>query len=225
MSDIEINSLESSLDNLVDHSDRVMVYGFFDFGTCQLGKKLENMGKELLKHDSLCHKEGSRFVSVLLAPENDMHSLQGKCKLTLTNYVVDNYFRSLRGEKIAPLIFCLDSNQNCEFSPLNLSDSEEYQQVKNLDLITVSELRRAYKLCYDPSVDLRIRKVACQTFRFIKIIFDQEEKIKGYELISPPWKDQKFISTKNISEKCQNLKNWRYHVNGVFTRYSFGKEM
>ena len=45
MSDIEINSLESSLDNLVDHSDRVMVYGFFDFGTCQLGKKLENMGK------------------------------------------------------------------------------------------------------------------------------------------------------------------------------------
>ncbi|MCP5506377.1 MAG: hypothetical protein H7A38_05795 [Chlamydiales bacterium] len=211
---MESDIVGNSLERLSNGSDTAMVYGFFDFGVFHIQQKLDELGKKVLYYYSLSHE---KFIptsfSIILRPADDSNTLEDCCKLSLTNYVVNNYLRSLRGEKILPFFFCIDSNRNIEFSPLNLSNPSQYRKIKAKELITVKELRRAYKLCYDRSVDPRLRRVALKTFQFIKVYTDKNDKLKGVTNISPPWMNRKPVTTEKGWKKCRDEKNWRYQVN------------
>lgn len=211
---MESDFIGNSLERLSNGSDTVMLYGFFNFGFHRVEQKLDELGKKVLDFDSLCHEEAiPKSFSIILRPADDSYTLEDCCKLSLTNYVVNNYLRSLRGEEMLPFFFCIDSNQNIEFSPMNLSNPNQYRKIKAKNLITVKELRRAYKLCYDRSVDPRLRRVALKTFHFIKVHTDKNDKLKGVTKISPPWMNRKPVTFKKGWKKCRDEKNWRCQVN------------
>lgn len=222
MSSIEADPIGESLDRLTNDSDTAMVYGFFRFGVNQVQEKLERLGKEVFSYSSLASDYVPKSFSVIIQRQGK-DSLNDECKTSLTNFVIENYLRSLRGDKISPFIFCIDSNKN-GFPKFDLSDPTNYQEIKQLHLITVSELRRAYKLCYDRSVDPTIRRIALLTFRFIKVDLDKNRNIQGFRIISPPWANPKPFLMKQGQEKCRDPKNWRYQVNTVVNFISQRKE-
>lgn len=208
---MENDLLVEPLERLSNDSDTSMVYGFFHCGIEEVHDKLLDFGVKVFSFN-----DSSAFSVKMISHE--WSSIRTLCKSTLTSFVIENYFRSLKGEKISPLVFCIDSNKT-DFPKLNLSDPKEYLNIKQEELVTVSELRRAYKLCYDQSIDPKIRKVAQETFHFIKVIYDDNDRICGYKKAPAPWDSQELIA----SEKGSNPKNWRYTVNAaVIDPYSPG---
>lgn len=108
------------------------------------------------------------------------------CKAGLTNLVFENYLRIKKGVPIIPLLFIIQKNNEFISSPEEIASEEE-----NIKIFTHSEIRRAYKLCYEyPNQE--IRAAAQKTIRFVKVkkiktLF--ASKLKG-ERIRAPWEHE-----------------------------------
>lgn len=212
MTAIEGEALESSLDRFIGPADSVMVYGFFRFGVHEIIKKAQDIEKQIVTYNSSWSGDVPESFSVIIYPDETKLSTKTICKTSLTNFVLQNYIKSLRGEKISPCFFCIDSNKN--FHPkMNLSNPIAYEKIKKLELITVSELRRAYKLCYDQCIDPRIRKVALQTFQFIRVKLDKDGLPLRLTKVSPPWKNRRPVQSSDGWKKLRKSANWRYQIN------------
>lgn len=110
-----------------------------------------------------------------------------KCKSGLVNYVLENYRQSkVHGKEISPIIFCIDIQDKDGGNPHPLTSENLLSKTKTVRvsramtlemnrIVTHSEIRRAYKLCNDPTVDPEIREIARKTFKFVKVNENRQE--------------------------------------------------
>lgn len=106
-----------------------------------------------------------------------------ECKTAITNVVLENYKRQQEGLPLIPIVFAIDITKNPR--PTNVQNicSKYYKLNKQ---ITHKEIRRAYKLCSHPNP--KIRAIACQTFKFVKVCMDTNGSAT-LEQIPAPWAD------------------------------------
>lgn len=118
--------------------------------------------------------------------ESGMHyprSISRPCKTAEADLVLENYKRKKEGKAVIPLVFCIDIDKNRH--PLKIDElltkDEEYNT-----LIYHKEMRRAFKLCHDPKVDPKLRAVAKETFRFVKVKIEKDNTFV-LEQVPAPW--------------------------------------
>jgi hypothetical protein len=142
--------------------------------------------------DYIVSEEGERpiqkYPCVLEDPK--YKSIARICKSALVNIVLNNYQQRLlrHDAPITPVLFCIDTNKN----PFPITASH----FVSLPLITYSELRRAYKLCFDEAIDPAIRKIAQETFLFAYIERTHKNGFFAYNAIpiDPPWETLDLVS-------------------------------
>lgn len=179
---------------------------------------------------------------------NDDLPLKLQCKAALVNQVLENY-RAVHIEKreITPIVFCIDyenkttgetflpplTSENI-LSKTKLIQFPDQEDVLANDLITHSEIRRAYRLCFDESIDVEIRSIAQRTFKFVKVKETTEDIISihegeiinthyiSYELekVDAPWDKNDFkdeLHKRNDSamekQKRSGKTNWKDELN------------
>lgn len=109
------------------------------------------------------------------------------CKAGIVDLVLENYKRKQEGLSLIPLIFCIDSS----FTPYpfkieNIATREGCENQR----VTHKELRRCFKLCSDFENE-EIRKLAYETFKFIKFTNDGGDYLK-FEKLSPFWESSEW---------------------------------
>lgn len=103
------------------------------------------------------------------------------CKSGLVNFVMEQVRKKRKGEQTDKMIFCIDVSENGGRNPIPLTSENLLSKTKTVTIpphnsvlhmnkiITHSELRRAFKLCNDPSVDKEIRDVANEVLKFVRV--------------------------------------------------------
>jgi hypothetical protein len=121
------------------------------------------------------------------------------CKAGIANIILHNTLQTAQKKAIVPLIFCVKGS--CEKKK---DDEDEYEITSKSLLtrkhafnykITIKEVRRAGKLCFDPTIDIRVRQVAQKSILFVGVTehldHDPETNTDHYtytlEKIDPPW--------------------------------------
>jgi hypothetical protein len=117
-------------------------------------------------------------------------------KTCLINIVIENIKRERRGKAIIPVCFCVDINKSPTSS--RSSTPPRWKPSPSPDLLkksedmktyyTSSELRQAYKLCYEPSLGEEVNRVARKTFEnsFVKVHIMEDNSIH-LERLPPVW--------------------------------------
>ncbi len=112
------------------------------------------------------------------------------CKAGVTNAVIENAKRIEENLAVNPFIFDIDIDANpWPSTPETIMTKEG----ANNDRVTNKELRRAWKLCYDPKVNPKIQAAAKKTFVFVKAkksVDANGRPIQGaytLEKIEAPW--------------------------------------
>ncbi len=103
------------------------------------------------------------------------------CKTGSLNLIFENFLRRNQGLPIIPFIIAIDITDN-KF-PYNPADFASSDPAVN-SLVTHSELRRCYKLANE-FPDSRIRAIASETFRFVKI--EIQAGVHYLRAIEPFW--------------------------------------
>jgi hypothetical protein len=97
--------------------------------------------------------------------------------------VFENIKRTREGLPPIPILFLIDKEDKdksiASYYPPSPSDV-----INNRSIITMRELRRAYKLCEDPTLIGEIRDVAKQTFCFAQF---RERSNFQFKKITAPW--------------------------------------
>ena len=144
------------------------------------------------------------------------------CKAGITNAVVENVKRIAEGRGVIPVVFLVDIDGNPWPSNPGSVTSRDGR-------VTNKEMRRAWKLCFDPEIDPRIREAARKTFTFVKMKKTMSRDGKpisgGYSLepIDPFWgRDgknsawamawQRRTATPSLKKKDLGY-SWRLQVN------------
>ncbi len=207
------NGPERLLEEMVGPTKTAMVYGFYHCYYDRLYFELSN--KEYKVYDYSL----SEFLQVpkgfcIFPNFIENNTVPKECQASLALFVIENYRKKLCGvKKLPPILFCIDTNNNC-YTRINLSNVQEYKILKKRSLVTVKELRRAYKLCHDPFVDPRIRDVARRTFIFLKVVTNSRGRIIELRKVPPPWKKAiKFNSA--VAKKAKDPNNWRFQANAA----------
>lgn len=99
-----------------------------------------------------------------LAKKLTDNRLKTSFKRALINIVIENVKRTRCKKQIIPVCFCIDiNNESLEWRPPQ--SPELLKKSENNELrYTCSELRQAYKLCYEPALGEEINQVARRTF-------------------------------------------------------------
>lgn len=124
-------------------------------------------------------------LTIQYKPEKRFHRI---CKNGITNLLLENYKRIKKGEKIIPLLFCVDVDEN----RYNVtSDSLSSKQPYLNNRITNSELRRCYKLHSElqnsPLAEFQeLSKISEEMFKFVKVSKNLEKAILLQ--LPPIWK-------------------------------------
>lgn len=219
----DLNSIKS----IIGDTNQAMVYGFehcyYDeigvllktdpfnfrvFNAC-VGLKNEPVSTRTTLENSIIHQLPLRLPI----------SINAMCKCALTNIVFENFKRIINCLPIIPILFCIDTNSNeYPISAKNILIKNSYLNI----LTTHSELRRAYKLCFDTDIDPRLNIVAQNTFKFAKVEQSQNSEDQNednevaivYRLIKAeaPWTDKLWNAewTKRKSASKERKKeDWR----------------
>ncbi len=157
------------------------------------------------------------------------------CKAALVNIVLENYQSQKMKKPIVPIIFCTDTTNNS--FPLSIeSVTSRTRTIVEVNgnkpeeekIITHTELRRAYKLCNDPTINPEIRKIAKQSFKFIEV---EQTEIEEKTLINlnlkpipAPWEAKDWsaqwairMSSKQHTQQ-QKTHSWKTEVNDFVFR-------
>jgi hypothetical protein len=137
-------------------------------------------------------------------PDDQHRTISRKCKTGITNLVVYNTFqKSLNNRsQIIPTIFCIKAKRINPINNPNWSingDTVLSKRPKYNDKVTMKEVRRVAKLCFNSSIDPRVTKVAQETIFFVEVIEHLDKSIRTntdhytYTLskINPPWGNTK----------------------------------
>jgi hypothetical protein len=121
------------------------------------------------------------------------------CKAGITNIILHNTLQAAQKKGIVPTIFCVKG------SCMKKEDDEDAYEITSESLlsrehvfnykITIKEVRRAGKLCFDPTIDVRVRQIAQKSIIFVRVVehldHDTETNTDHYtytlEKIDPPW--------------------------------------
>ena len=140
------------------------------------------------------------------------------CKNGLASVVVENLRRQSEKLPRIPLLFFIDIEGNEYSGPTPISVTTK-EPILN-GLYTHTEIRRAYKLCYDPAIDPEIQSVARKTFEFIKLTKTADDTY-GLEKQQAPWEqvgwDDAWVKRQeaSVSTEKEPKENWRYQVNNL----------
>lgn len=158
-------------------------------------------------------------IECILKELDTRHSLQRQCKTAITNLVLENYKRNKEGLPPIPVFFIIDIDGNPK--PLRI-DHMTSKDTRFNHQFTHKELRRAFKLCAHENAS--IAKVACETFKFIKLKH-LGENIWDAELTKAPWADPEFADCWKQRKKLSNPSpyksefNWRNQLASEISRY------
>jgi hypothetical protein len=107
---------------------------------------------------------------------------------------------------------------------LTLSDG---QMIVLNKLVTHSELRRCYKLCYEweSSPDPELRKfaaIARESLKFVKVIHEKDTGNVSLQKVDPPWNDptwkakweQRLTESSRTQEDREDETGWRNQITG-----------
>jgi len=218
-----------------------MVYGFSSCYYNEVAGALSSQVSRIYSYE--LGKDGSQWVKFLsgssaLDEMNQDDWIDKKrnarwCKTALVKIVLKNV-QNHRSKKapLIPVVFCIDRENNpYPFSVENLlsktkAEYPEGCEVMMNELVTHAEIRRAYKLCFDPSVDLEVRQVAQETFRFVRVerkIFSQKEDEVDYLYdltpLPAPWKAPNFENEWNLRKAIRTPSlqkvDWREQLRGA----------
>jgi hypothetical protein len=122
-----------------------------------------------------------------------------QCKAGITNIILHNTLQAAQKKAIVPTIFCVkgscvkkeDDEDAYEITSESLLSREHVFNYK----ITIKEVRRAGKLCFDPTIDVRVRQIAQKSIIFIQVTehldHDPDTNTDHYTYtltkIDPPW--------------------------------------
>lgn len=180
------------------------------------GRKLNVLRFKRANYQEAEHQNGNEPI---LEQQDIRHSLQRECKTAITNVVLENYKRKKEGLPLIPVLFAIDIDGNP--TPLRVDHMTSKEHGFN-DQFTHKELRRAYKLCTHENTP--VRKVACETFKFIKLK-NIDENEWDVELIDPPWAHPQFAERWAQRKKLSNSVpkadqfDWRKQLAGEISRY------
>lgn len=156
--------------------------------------------------------EGTKIIPVLREYGKNK-AIARQCKTAISTLIVENYRRKKKGEPLIPLIFCVEysgkTEEAKEFKTTShqlTSREEDFNQ-----LITHSELRRAFKLCKqcEQSEDPELRElaqIARETFKFVRV---EQEDHGRHRLtqVDPIWTADDWESSWQERLKTHNIKH------------------
>lgn len=213
MSIIDSFSLSSQSVQELCPGPRAMVYGFKHCKYIEVRRFLSEFFQKKIFTEQF---ESPEFH--VYGPIRDGKVQQHLAKIALTDMIFENFLRTLgkctqahSQGPIIPVIFCIDIDKN----PFPLTSENLCAKKPKLNkLITHSELRRVYKLCYDPSIDERIREVAKKSFIFVKLVKSISGKENEYDLqrVPAPWENTEFgkqFEKRKLQSASRALTTWR----------------
>lgn len=181
----------------------IMVYGFHHCGIDTVQRVFRGKGYQTYNYEKIHPLEDKLHL------QNDPYPLSTyrSCKKVLVYQVLDNW----KTKKNVPIIFCVGAEDFASPTAEEICSKETKLNCR----VTHKEIRRAYRLCYDPQVDEEIRKVAQKAFVFI--VVDSENLWQNpngsLTLISAPWEDPrwiKFFNKRKLQEKQNDTHvDWR----------------
>ncbi|MEI8300505.1 MAG: hypothetical protein WCG10_02690 [Chlamydiota bacterium] len=224
MSILKVNP--DSIRAICGDSQQVFVYGF---SHCQYGLMQELLPKSgspiqrtfsgdpesLYSYDITTTIEGRAF-EIIYPCKHAVHP-ETFFKNGVASLVIENVIRQREGILNIPMLFCTDITNNKYEAPNPRSVTTTENRTNNL--ITHGEIRRAYKLCYDPGVDPEVQAVARQSFHFIKLNIVDDQYI--LEKQKAPWEqegwDEAWATRQedSVSIQKESKEYWRYHVNNL----------
>lgn len=213
----------NSIKNILGNTNQAMVYGFAHCHYHDISKELNSkrfglrifnyaLGNEAEKHETRTTHEKRVMIQI---PDRSL-TIKSECKCALTNLMFENFKRSNEGLPLIPVLFCLDiTNNEYPLSSENVLSKTKVLKDDLLmnDLVTHSELRRIYKLCFDKDIDPRIRKIAQNAFKFVKLERSKTQQDK-YTLIKAPapWSDKQWdqeLAKRKPTSKERKKESWR----------------
>lgn len=221
--DFVTNYIESEAES--DHFPIQRVFNFTagDFAAnASYCTTLEGRKFNVIKFDRMEAEENPdhrNHIECILKELDSRRSLQRQCKTAITNLVLENYKRNQEGLPLIPVFFVIDIDGNPK--PLRIDHMTSKDDRFN-DQFTHKELRRAFKLCTHENAS--IAKVACETFKFIKLKH-LGENIWDAELTKAPWADTQFAvywkQRKQLSNPTLDNSelNWRNQLASEISRY------
>lgn len=111
------------------------------------------------------------------------------CKNALVNMVIENFKREELGLPIIPIIFVVDKDDSKLDVKKILNRLPKTDKRGGPTNITDAEIRRAFRLCFDPNLAEGIRRVAQKTFLFISLVTNKEDEPVEYtfSIRLAPW--------------------------------------
>ncbi|MEI8300119.1 MAG: hypothetical protein WCG10_00715 [Chlamydiota bacterium] len=222
-----INLDQDSIKAICGDSQQAFVYGF---GHCkyvlmeelllQPGSSIAQTfsGDRVSPHSYATTKtiEGRNFE--IIYSSDNLPRVGVFCKNGLASVVVENLRRQSEKLPRIPLLFFIDIDGNEYSGPTPISVTTKEPTFNGL--YTHAEIRRAYKLCYDPAIDPEIQSVARKTFEFIKLT-KIADNTYGLEKQQAPWEqvgwDDAWVKRQEVSVSTEKepKENWRYQVNNL----------
>lgn len=162
---------------------QILLYGYKICG-------YDSFAKEIFQEAGiLAWNYRDRIPGTIDIPPEKLHSAE-KMKNELVRLVLSNLTRQYGNfsNPIIPCLFCIDTD-TCLINDIDISKSSP---IGSAGHFTTKEMRRTYKLCFDPSLPVEVRQMALQTFIFVKVNkgFDKSTDETSFEVISPPWNNQ-----------------------------------
>lgn len=215
--------------DVIATSKEVVVYGYSKALYEEVSTKITNLGKEVYLHN-LCTIESVSLSkrSFIEIPIESFWTIGFICKSSLVSIVIENYLRKKEGTELIPVIFCLNSNKDPSLLPAEAIVNKSKNPT--LGFLSNQEIRRIYKLCFDPSIPLEIRNTALKTFQFVTVILSSFDDILDIQPTEAPWEnnrqepdrnnkwtsawEEKIIAKKDRPAKPPNS-NWRIWVHKI----------
>lgn len=185
---------------------------FRDVFDCYLGQEECDKEEDCI---SLQHKTSDNRIIRKIRHGTGFLS-RWECKAGLVNIVIENFKRKKDCVPIIPVVFVVEKDD----SKLDINSILDRGLLFSKGF-TNSEIRRAYKLCFDSSLTQEIRTIAKETFIFISLFTNEPTNAVKFNFrIRPaPWESLEWkngmenrVKTKSI-ESNPKLYPWREELN------------
>ncbi|MCX6991173.1 MAG: hypothetical protein NTX49_08965 [Chlamydiae bacterium] len=192
---IDYQSLNSTIGQPIS---QLLVYGFADCGwediLSALRKDPECPVKKIFDYEiAVDGEEGytleGRHIEKVIT-NND------RCKRCLVNLVLENVKRSRAELPLIPILFLIDTE--AEVPKGHSYPPSPVDVLENRGRLTMTELRRAYKLCESPLLPSEITEIAKKTFCFAKLLTRSKYQ---FQKISAPWEGENKPAWDELWEK------------------------
>lgn len=207
-------------------ANQVVIYGYkhcrYELVAGLLKKLFETTPLKKVFLSGLCNMPLSTVEGRLFSKYEELECRKSKSigiqnrmwtKASLVSVVIENMQRSREDIPLIPVIFCVDITDN----PYPLVIANMVKRVVPGGAMTGSEIRRAYKLCYERSLHRFIKIVARETFHFVKV--EMGVSTCSLKPIEPPWGGRNkahwnvcWVERMRTSSSHKKDKHWRVKI-------------